>query len=441
MSRPDTSKPPTSRAVRESARSKGRGKTVLLAAIIGASLLFIAGGALLIAAMMRTEPPPQPVGPLLSPAPTPPGPGPARPPTATTTLDEEKLAKGLFEAAESFAAAGSDTPDLALAKFRAVSTAYPSTSWAAKARERGRLLEEDLKALYEREFESLRLKSEGLARSGDVAGALAAIDAYLAGNPRDVLRRRAAVERVVIENDHRVKFNEAVAVAGGLAKKGAYDEAAALFDAMAKRALPEVAAACREEIERLKSARAAAEEWRLQQAARDAEAKVRVEAAKIPELAKAHRFDDAIAALREPPSLKQSADDERAALKAAGEFWKAVETGVKARAGAEISVKLGDGKRAAGKLSKITADGFTLGDQAVAFADLHDDQLLLFAMGKGGLAEGSGESYLRAAMYFYFTGKDPLAKIELATAKELGADIERFERVWRAGLVRSAISK
>ncbi len=358
-------------------------------------------------------------------------------PTAPGGLDEEALARDLYDGAEAFAKENKDKPDLVLARYRTVATAWPATTWAAKARDRSASLEEELKKLFENEFESLRRKAQGLAKAGDLKGALDAIDAYLAGHPRDILKRRAAVERAVIENDAREAFNALVRRAGDLCKAGKDDEAIAAFETMAKGAMSDVAVSCAEEIAKIREARKEHEAAKKVAEAAGAEDKLRTTVQKALPLARDRKYDEAAAAIPDAAEpLKALVEDERAALRAASEFWKAVEAGAKAHVGSETILKLGDGKREKGKLTKSGPAGVALGDRDFEWGALHDDQLIKFAFAKGQLVETAPESYLKAAMFFYYAGKETLAKLELATAKELGGDIARFEKVWRAGLMR-----
>jgi len=407
---------------------------VLIAA--GAGLAGVMVVVALVATRARTEPMPE--TPALK-VPTGPA-GPAEPKKEIAGIDEEALAHDLFEAAERFSKENADKPDLALGKFRDVSAFYPLTSWAAKARDRAASFEEELGTLFEREFESLRQAAGAKAKDGDIVGALATIDAYLAGNPSDILRRRAAIERVVIENAARERFNAAVQAAGSLVKQQKYDEAIASFEAMAKGAMEDVASACSEEIQKLKAAKLAFAAAQSEATAAAAEEKFRAEAARIAPLARARKFDEALAALPVPSDLlKPLAERERAALKAAAQFAAAIEAGAKSRIGQEVAIRTGD-KPVRGTLTKATGHCVTVEDREIPYAEMHDDQLILFAFAKGGLSSAAADSYVKTAMYFFYTGKEALARLELATARELGADIAEFEAVWRSGLAR-VISK
>ena len=408
-----------------------------------APILLIVAGAGLAAAIVvvalvvtRSKAEPMPEAPALS---LPTDPAKREPPkTSIPGLDEEALARELYDQAERFSKENADKADVALGKFRDVSATYPLTSWAAKARDRAAALEDELGTLFEREFESLRQAAGSKAKEGDIVGALTAIDAYLAGNPKDILCRRAAIERVVIENAARDRFNAAVNQAGSLAKQQKHDEAIALFETMKKGAMADVASACGEEIEKLKAAKVAFAASLMDNNAAAAEEKFRAEAAKIVPLARSRKFDDAIAAIPAAVDpLKALVDRERSALKAAAQFAAAIEAGARSRIGQEVVVRTAD-KPAKGTLTKATATSVTVEEREVAYADMADDQLIVFAFAKGGLSAAAADSYVKAAMYFFYTGKDALARLELANAKELGAEIADFEAVWRSGLTRTA---
>ena len=77
----------------------------------------------------------------------------------------------------------------------------------------------------------------------------------------------------------------------------------------------------------------------------------------------------------------------------------------------------------------------------VALDTLHPDQMLIFAFGREGLPDQAAASYVDAAMWYFLDGRHQLSRLELATAKELGAEIDALESAWKRGFFRSAVGK
>ncbi len=355
-------------------------------------------------------------------------------------VDEDAIAGARYEEARKFEEGNPKALDQIIAKYRAISWSWPTSSWAGLARERYLLLEESIAVRVGREFEAVRTAADEACGKGDYAGALKAVDRCIASATDAGLKRRAEVERVRVENRMRTAFNDAVAGAVKLAAAGKHEEAAALVEKVAAGVTPELAATCREEAGRIRTAKgASAGATKIA-----SEAGLRESAAKLLPALRARDFDAALAGLKDPEAaLMPLVEDERAAIRAAGDVWKAVNTGIKARLGTDISLILADRTRVVGRLSKADAGSVQVeipdGVKTVKLTDLHHDQLILFAFGRGGLADPPPQGCLKAAMFFYYAGNDALAKLHLATAKELGADIAKFEKVWREGLLRSAM--
>jgi hypothetical protein len=65
----------------------------------------------------------------------------------------------------------------------------------------------------------------------------------------------------------------------------------------------------------------------------------------------------------------------------------------------------------------------------------------LFGFGREGLPEQAGTSCAAAAMWLFLEGRHDISRLELATARELGAEVDALEAAWRRGFFRAAIGK
>ncbi|MBI3854996.1 MAG: hypothetical protein HY293_04815 [Planctomycetes bacterium] len=70
---------------------------------------------------------------------------------------------------------------------------------------------------------------------------------------------------------------------------------------------------------------------------------------------------------------------------------------------------------------------------------LHADLLVGWTLGRSLPAE-EALSYVKAALFFFCEGRDDLAKLYLATAREMNGRVDEAERVFREGFLRAAMS-
>ena len=384
------------------------GAVALAAAIVGVALLFPA------APPPEEEPEAAPVRPTSH--------APAKPATAAAPrLDtDDPAARAMFEAATTAAA------------FREVWLKYPSTTWGKRAEEKFRALDSTARAAVDREFEEVRRRAASLG----AAEAVAVWRDYAARAGADA-RPKAEAAAVEVENRDRAAYNETVAKARERTDRGAYAEAAALFDALAKGATADVASRCAEAAARLK--KAAEEVATAERAAkREAALKTAREEAGPKALAalRARRYADA---LKELAGEAAELGAERAAVERARAFWQAFLAAARTKAGQDVSLLLAGHKRLAGKLEGVSSEKATLrspeGVIEVPLDQLALDQIAAWAIGKA----PDGALCLDAAMFFFAEGRDDLASTYLATAKEKGADVKDVESVWRDGILRAAI--
>ncbi len=369
------------------------------------------------------------------------------PPPPKVTAEEEKAAKVLFDEAKAFE--DQDKPDLALQKYLDLSIKYPFSALAHQAGERSVEIEKRLKDLFVKEFEAARQASEKAVAAGEVVKAIEGLRAFAATASNDMVRRRAEGEAAQLENDARKAYNEALQKADALAKEHKYSEAAELLRAASERSIEEVRTAAEKDRAALAEAGKAWGEWRARQQVEAAEeSALKKVKALLPKL-KARKYDEALkeleAAAKSPAYVPVAAilEGDRALAAAAASWWEAVLKGLKARAGQEAAFQTADGKWTRGKLTKILEDRLIVRiedtDVEVPLDKLHDDQVVLLATGRGGLAEGSGETYAKAAMWFFLEGKAETSRLYLATAKELGFAADSLEKSWREGYLRAAV--
>jgi hypothetical protein len=360
---------------------------------------------------------------------------------------EERQAKALYDAAESFEGAEPGDYERRAARWREVVTTFPTTAWARKADERHRAATASLQAFLDREFESTRKDAQALAAAGHFVDAIDTINSFKASQTRDLLKRRADLEIGLLENSSRLAFNETAAKAKELAAKQSFAPAIALFEALAESAIPEVAARCRVAIEQLRAASEAHELWAGTRRGNDARKAFRESSApKLLELVRARQYDDALRELSSAASanadLKEVIASERASIADASSFWEAFLKALRARSGQDATILLADGKRWTGRISRIQADRIVLdlGDSTVdaPLDKIHADLLVGWTLGRT-LAAEDPVSYLKAALFFFCEGRDDLAKLYLATARELNGQVDEAEKVFRGGLLRSAM--
>jgi hypothetical protein len=363
---------------------------------------------------------------------------------------EERQARELYEAAEAFERAEPGEYEKRMARWRDVVTKHPTTSWAKKADDRHRAAATSLQAILDREFEGTRRDAQALAAAGHFVDAIETLQAYRAAQTRELLKRRAEVEISGLENASRLAYNDAASKARELSVKGDYAGAVPLFESVAKGAIPEVAERCGKSIAQLQGA--AAEHDRFEEAKKgdDARRAFREEVApRILGFVRARRYDDALkemstaAAAPANAAIKDEIAAERASVVDASAFWEAFLKAVKARVGQEASLLLSDGKRVTGKISRLLEDKIVV-ENGEASSDapldrLHADLLVGWTLGKT-LAAEEGLSYVKAALFFFCEGRDDLARLYLATARELNGPADAAEKIFRGGFLRAALA-
>jgi len=363
---------------------------------------------------------------------------------------DEREAQELYEGADTFERSQPGEYEKRMARWREVVTKHPTTSWARKADERHRAAAASLQALLDREFEGARKDAQTLAAAGHFVDAIETLQAYRAAQTRDLLKRRAEVEISALENSSRLAYNEAAAKAKDLAAKGDYAGGIPLFDGVAKGAIPEVAARCQASIAQLKEA--VADHGRFEQAKKGEEVRRAFRedtAPKLLLLVRSRRYDEALkemsAAAASPAYtlIKDEIAAERASLADASAFWEAFLKSLRGRVGQEASLLLVDGKRVTGKISRVLEDKVVVenGDAAAEtpLEKLHADVLVGWTLGKT-LAAEEGLTYVKAALFFFCEGRDDLARLYLATARELNGPADAAEKTFRAGFLRAALA-
>jgi hypothetical protein len=299
-------------------------------------------------------------------------------------------------------------------------------------------------AAADRAFEAAVGTSERLAAAGDAVGALAALRA--SADPR------AAAEAAAFQNRLRAAYNDTVSAAKKLADAGKPAEGAALLEARAKGTLPEIAAKAAEAAGRLRKAAADREAHGATEKSEAARKAFREEQG--PTLAaalKARRWPEALALLdaagadplRAP--LRKELSDERSFLALGAALHDAFVKALQSRLNQETSILLVGNARLLGRLLAIEngrAVVATSGETSldVPLDQVSPDQVVAWTVGKA-LAPEDGLTWLKAAVFFFGEGRDDLAALYLATAKEKGAEIDEVERLWREGLTRQALTK
>lgn len=414
-------------------------KPLFLALGIGAVAL-VAISIALVVAFRRPAPPPE--------VSTPEAPAPkvVRPKTELPKeTGEDRRAKELYDQAEAFERAEPAEYEKRIARWREVVTGFPTSSWARKADERLRAASASLQTFLDREFDSTRKDAQSLSAAGHYVDAIETIQNYKNSQTRDALKRRADLEIGAIQNACRLNYNEASVKAKDLATKGDYPAALALFESLGGSAIPEVAAKCKTAVEQLRAASAAHARHVELRNGEEARKAFRLEVApKLLGFVRARQYEEALkelsaaAALPANAVLKDEIAAERASIADASSFWDAFLKTAKSRVGQETALLLADGKKLNGKIARLQADRivFESGDEA-PLDKLHADLLVGWTLGRSLPAE-EAVSYVKAALFFFGEGRDDLARLYLATAKELGGRIDEAERVFREGFLRGA---
>jgi len=417
----------------------------------GAAAALLAGGALFFAFRGREAVPPE--APAAAPdgsAPRAAKPDPARrgPEEPAPGSGEDRQARELYEAAEAFERAQPAEYEKRIQRWREVVTRFPTTSWARKADERHRATSASLQALLDRDFDGARKDAQALAAAGHYVDAVEALQTYRASQSRDLLQRRADVEISAIENAGRLAYNEAAARARERAAKGDYAGAVGLFEATAQGALPEVAARCQTSISQLRAAAAARDRFDLSRRGEEARRAFREEQApKLLALVRVRKYEDALkelsAAAAAPgnAAIREEILAERAGVADASSFWEAFLKALRGRTGQDATLLIADGKRISGRLSRVQDDRVvveTAESPVEAPLDrLHADLLVGWTIGKTLPAE-DGVTYVKAALFFFCEGRDDLARLYLATARELNGPVAPAEKTFREGYLRAA---
>jgi hypothetical protein len=361
---------------------------------------------------------------------------------------EERQAKDLFDAAEAFERAEPGEYEKRAARWRDLIVRFPTSSWARKADERQRAANASLQAFLDREFESTRKDAQALAAAWQFVDAIDTIRAFKNAQTREVLKRRADVEIGVLENSSRLAFNETAAKAKDLAARQSFPAAAALFESLAESSIPDVAARCRVALDQLKKAAEAQAVWAESRKADDARKTFRESTApKLLGLVRARQYDEALGELSGAAAtnaeLKEDLAAERALIADASSFWEGFLKALRGRNGQDVTILLADGKRVTGKISKVQPDRIVLdvGESTVdaPLDKLHADLLVGWTLGRTLPAEDP-VSYVKAALFFFCEGRDDLAKLYLATARELNGPVDAAEKAFREGFLRAAMS-
>lgn len=367
-----------------------------------------------------------------------------------TENGDERQARELYEAAEAYERAEPGEYEKRMARWHEVVMQHPTSSWAKKADDRHRAAATSLQALLDREFEGTRRDAQSLAAAGHFVDAIETLQAYRATQFRELLKRRAEVEISGLENASRLAYNEAASKARDLAVKGEFAAALPLFESVAKGAIPEVATRCRKSIEQLQEAAAQRDRFEQTKKGDDARRSFREEAApKILALVRTRHYDEALKELSlaaaAPPNaaIRDEIVAERASIVDASAFWEAFLKALRGRVGQEASLLLTDGKKVTGRISRIQDDKVVIENGETATETpldrLHADLLVGWTLGKT-LAAEEGLTYVKSALFFFCEGRDDLARLYLATARELNGPTEAAEKFFRGGFLRAALA-
>lgn len=362
----------------------------------------------------------------------------------------ELEARELYKAAEAFERAEPAEYEKRMARWREVVTKHPTSSWARKADDRHRAAAASLQALLDREFEGTRKDAQTLAAAGHFVDAIETLQQYRAAQSRELLKRRAEVEITGLENASRLAYNEASSKARDLAARGDYAGGIPLFESVSRGAIADVAARCRKSIAQLKEAAAEREHFEQSRKGEEARRAFREEVApRLLGLVRARRYDEALkelsaaAASAAHAPIKDEIAAERASLVDAAAFWEAFLKALRGRVGQEATFLQLDGKKVGGRVARVQEDKVVIenGDASteLALERIHADQIVGWTLGKT-LAAEEGLSYVKAALFFFCDGRDDLARLYLATARELNGPADAAEKVFRGGFLRAALA-
>jgi hypothetical protein len=365
----------------------------------------------------------------------------------TENADDRK-ARELCEAAEAFDRSDPGDYEKRMARWREIVTRYPTSSWAKKADDRYRAAASAFQTLLDREFEGTRKDAQALAAAGHFVDAIETLQSYRSTQTREILKRRAEVEISALENASRLAYNEAISKGRDLAAKGEFRTTIPLLEDLAKGAIPEVAARCRKSVAELQQAAAARDQFEEARKGEEARKAFRDEMApKILSLVRARRYDDALkelgaaGAVPANAAIREDIAAERASVVDASAFWEAFLKSLRSRVGQEASLLLSDGKKSSGKITRVQDDRIVMenGDATseVPLDRLHADLLVGWTLGKT-LAAEDGLTYVKAALFFFCEGRDDLARLYLATARELNGPADAAEKIFRGGFLRAA---
>jgi hypothetical protein len=378
---------------------------------------------------------------------TPPGRG---TPEAVRPQDaDEDSARTLYEAAEAFERAQPAEVESRIARWRQVVTQHPTSPWARKADEKHRAAAALLEAILDRDFEDTCRSARTLAAAGHFNDAIETLQSYRSAQTRALLKRRADVEISALENGNRLAYNEAASKTREFAAKGDFEGGVSLFQSVADGAIPEVAAHCQKAIAQLKEAAKARDRYDATRKGDDARRAFREEVApKILSLVQARRYEEALkemgaaAAAPANAAIRDEIIAERASVVDASSFWEAFLRALRSRVGQEASLLLSDGRKVAGRISRVQEDKVVVetGETSTeALLDrLHPDLLVGWTLGKT-LAAEDGLTYVRAGLFFFCEGRDDLARLYLSTARELKGPVDAAEHVFRGGFLRAAV--
>ncbi|HEY3226394.1 MAG TPA: hypothetical protein VGK61_05310 [Planctomycetota bacterium] len=395
-----------------------------------------------------TPPPPVPAPTSSSPAS---GAASGKPTSETLEPTPEADAQALFEEAQRLEKTQAERPDLVLSGFHDVSVRHPFTTAGRRAASKCVDLEASLLEALHREFQvpheaALKLRKEG--RFGD---AVAGLRSYLSTTTKEILKRRATAEIAFTENEARRVYGEAVTKARESAKRGVIDEAVALLKSASEPSTSEVREGAARDLANLDEFRRAGEARKTAEATEAAQSAFGNRAHRLLKRLKERAYAEVLAELDaavKDPALAGCRDrlaGDRAVVAAAAAFWEAVQKNLKARVNQEVTLLTAEGKFIRGILKRIQENGASLriepspGD--VPLESLHTDQVLLFGFGREGLPEQAGTSCAAAAMWLFLEGRHDISRLELATARELGAEVDALEAAWRRGFFRAAIGK
>ena len=425
-------------------------KSLFVAVALAVAALFAV--ALVVVLRNPSSPPPESPGASTS---EPAAPGPDRPRTARAKSEEpgdageERRAKALYDKAEAFERSEPGEYEKRIVHWREVVTTFPTTTWARKADERFRAASSSLQTFLDREFDSTRKDAQSLAAAGHFLDAIETIESYRSSQTREALKRRADVEIGAIQNACRLAFNESMGRAKELSAKRDFASARALFDSLGRSAIPEVAAKCKTAMDQLQAAADAHARYAEARKGDEARRAFRQEVApRLLGLVRARQYDEALNELSAAAGnaanagMKDEIAAERGSVADASSFWEAFLKTARSKAGQDAVVLLADGKRLSGRIARIQADRIVVetgdGPAEAPLDKLHADLLVGWTLGRTLPAE-EAVSYVKAALFFFCEGRDDLARLYLATARELNGRVGDAEKVFREGFLRAAM--